>query len=325
MSLNNQIDNSADIISFLTPTSDNYFFGKEIKNIRYNFGLEFEGAENRVYVGYTVVGLLVFSFYKYRNKMFKHALWLLITGTFAILSLGPILKIIGSTDMGIPLPGFLIRYLPGGTIFQSPSRFAVITYLGLGLLAAFSVKYILENVDTIRKHKVLPIVLIAVLASLVIVEYNMSPYPSRYDSYVPQIYYQLNDLDEEFSVLTLPAHDSLVGRYMYWSTASEKPLVDGYLSRVDLETKQKLHDIPIVKFTDYLFEDSSSSSELFLSLTNESNTQDSFQELEKLNVQFIIVHKIFLDKTAVTKLTNYLISTVGAPFYADYDTIVFRL
>jgi hypothetical protein len=325
MTLDNQIDNSADIISFLTPASDNYFFGKAIKNIRYNFGLEFEGAENRVYIGYTIVGLFAFAFYRYKNKMLKHALWLLLTGTFAILSLGPILKIMGSTDLGIPLLGFLIRYLPGGTIFQSPSRFAVITYLGLGLLLAFSVKYILENVSTMRKHKVLPIILIAVISSLVIAEYNMSPYPSRYESYVPPIYHQLKGVDEEFSVLTLPAHNSLVGKYMYWSTASEKPLVDGYLSRVDSEKKQKLHDIPIVKFTDYLFEDYSDSSEFLLSLTNEGNTRDSFEELEKLDVRFIIIHKLFLDKTAVIKVTAYLIETVGAPFYADSDTIVFRL
>jgi len=324
MSLNDQIDNSADIINFLVPGADNYFFGKEIQSIGYDFGLDFGGAENRVYVGYTVVGLLVFSFIKYRNKMLKHVSWLLLTGTFVILSLGPMLKITGST-VGVPLPGFLIRYLPGGIIFQAPSRFAVITYLGLGLLAAFSVKYVIENVNMIRRHKVLPIVLIAVLSSLVIMEYNMSPYPSRYDSYVPQIYYQLKEMDEDFSVLTLPAHYTLVGRYMYWSTVSEKPLVDGYLSRVDLEKKQELHDISIVKFTDYLFEDSSISSEFLLSLTDESSTRESFQELERRNVGFIIVHKLFLDKTAVTEVTEYLIRTVGAPFYADYDTVVFKL
>jgi hypothetical protein len=235
------------------------------------------------------------------------------------------LKIMGSTNVGIPLPGFLIRYLPGGTIFQAPSRFAVITYLGLGLLVALGVKYLIENVNTIRKHKVLPIVLVAALSSLILMEYNMSPYPSRYDSHVPQIYYQLEEMDEEFSVLTLPAHHSLVGRYMYWSTASEKPLVDGYLSRVNLEQKQKLHEIPLVKLSDYLFEDSSNSSEFVLSLTDEGSTRANFQELERLNVRFIIVHKQFFDKTAVTKVTDYLIETMGAPFYADYDTVVFRL
>ncbi|PVX23700.1 MAG: hypothetical protein CW716_11580 [Candidatus Bathyarchaeum sp.] len=112
---------------------------------------------------------------------------------------------------------------------------------------------------------------------------------------------------------------------MYWSTTSEKPLVDGYLSRVNLEQKQKLHDIPIVKLADRLFEDSSDSSEFVLSLTDEGNTQESFRELERLNVRFIIVHKQFFDKTAVIKLTEYLIETMGAPFYADYDTVVFRL
>lgn len=330
MSLNRQIDNSADLINFLLPESDNYFFGKNIKSIEYHFNINLGGAENRVYVGYTVIGLLVFSFYKYRNKMFKHVLWLLLTGTFIILSLGPMLKIMGVTsftqyDVGVPLPGFLIRYLPGGTIFQAPSRFAVITYLGLGLLTAFGLKYIIENVNIIRKHKALPIFLMVVLSSLIIMEYNMSPYPSRYDPYVPQIYYQLKDMDNEFSILTLPAHYTIVGRYMYWSTVSEKPLVDGYLSRVNLEKKQKIHDIPIIKLTDYLCKGTSISSEVFLSLTDESNTRDSFQELERLNVRFIIIHKQFFDKAAVSKVTEYLIKTIGAPFYADYDTIVFNL
>jgi hypothetical protein len=268
MSINDQIANSADLINFLLPGSDNYFFGKHIKSIEYNFNITLGGAENMVYIGYTVVALLLFSSYKYKNKMRKHVLWLLLTGTFIILSLGPVLKIMGATsftqsDGGVPLPGFLLRYLPGGTVFQSPSRFAVITYLGLGLLAAFGVKYIIENVNIIRKHKVLPIFLIVVLSSLIIMEYNMSPYPSRYDSYVPQFYYQLRNMDDTFSVLDLPAHYQIVGWYMYCSTVSEKPLVDGYLSRVNLDAKQKLHDIPIVKLTDYLGEDASTSTEVF--------------------------------------------------------------
>lgn len=330
LSLNDQIANSADLINFLIPGSDNYFFGKPVRNVEYNLGINLGGAENRVYIGYTLIGLLAFSFYNYKNKMLKHVLWLLLTGTFIILSLGPMIKIMGATsftqyDVGIPLPGFLIRYLPGGTIFQSPSRFAVITYLGLGLLAAFGVKYIIENVTTMRKHKILPILLIAVLSSLILMEYNLSPYPNRYDSHVPQIYYQLSDMDNDFSVLALPAHDSVTGWYMYCSTVSEKPLVDGYLSRMNLEDKQKIHDIPLVELADYLFEGSSLSSEVFLSLTNENNTQDTFQELERLDVQFIIIHKQFFDATAASKLTEYLIETTGAPFYADYDTVVFQL
>ena len=329
MSLDDQIANSAGLINFLLPGSDNYFFGEAIKGIEYDFNINLGGAENRVYIGYTVIALLLFSGFKYTNKMRKHVLWLLLTGTFIILSLGPMLKILGASftqsDVGIPLPGFLIRYLPGGTIFQSPSRFAVITYLGLGLLGAFGVKYIIENVNIIRKHKIFPLLLIGVLTSLIIAEYNMSPYPSRYDPYVPQFYRQLRDMDGTFSVLDLPANYQIVGWYMYCSTVSEKPLIDGYLSRVDLDVKQKLHDIPLVKLTDYLGEDASDSSELFLSLTDEKNTQVSLQTLKTLDVRFIIVHKQFLDKMAVGKITEYLIGTTGAPFYADYDTIIFEL
>jgi hypothetical protein len=330
MSLDDQIANSAGLVNFLLPGSDNYFFGGAIKGIEYDFNIDLGGAENRAYIGYTVIGLLLFSAYKYKNKMRKHLLWMLLTGTFIILSLGPVLKIMGDasfaqTGVGVPLPGFLIRYLPGGTIFQSPSRFAVITYLGLGLLTAFGVKYLIENVNIIRKHKLFPLLLIAVLASLIIAEYNMSPYPSRYDPSVPQFYHQLRDMDGTFSVLDLPAHYQIVGWYMYCDTVSEKPLVDGYLSRVDLDVKQNLHDIPLVKLADYLGEDASGSSELFLSLTDEKNTKASLQKLKALDVRFIIVHKQFLDKMAVGKLTEYLIKTTGAPFYADYDTIVFEL
>ncbi len=322
-SLEDQINHSASLINFLLPGPDNYFFGEHVKNVEYSFNVILGGAENRAYIGYTIIGLLAFSIYKYRNKMRKQVLWLLLTGTFIILSLGPMIKIMG--NVGVPLPGFLIRYLPGGTIFQAPARFAVITYLGLGLLAAFGVKYILENVKILQKHKVLPVVLIVVLSSLILVEYNMSPYPSRYDPYVPQFYYQLREMDDTFAVLDLPAHYHIVGWYMYCSTVSEKPLVDGYLSRVDLDAKQRLHDIPIVELTDYLCEGGSSSSEVFYSLTDETNTQKNFQKLSTLNVRFIIVHKQFLNKAVLSQLTEYLITTMGAPFYADYDTLVFML
>ena len=129
-SLDDQINHSASLINFVLPGSDNYFFGEHIKNVEYNFNVNLGGAENRVYIGYTIIGLLAFSIYKYRNKMRKQVLWLLLTGTFIILSLGPMIKIMG--NVSVPLPGFLIRYLPGGTIFQAPARFAVISYLGLG-------------------------------------------------------------------------------------------------------------------------------------------------------------------------------------------------
>ncbi|PVX27634.1 MAG: hypothetical protein CW716_01285 [Candidatus Bathyarchaeum sp.] len=328
--LNNQIDNSVDLIAFLTPGPDNCFFGEYTTSIEHSFNINLGGSENRAYLGYTVIGLLIFFWFKNRKPEFKHLLWLLLTGTFLVLSLGPLLKIMGTTsftqyDVSVPLPGFLIRYLPGGTIFQAPARFAVLTYLGLGLLAAFAVKYIIENVDIIRKYKVLPLVLVVGLSSLIITEYNMSPYSSSYDPYVPQFYYQLRDMENTFSVLDLPAHYQIVGWYMYCGTVSEKPLIDGYLSRANLEQKQKLHEIPVVKLADILCENASIPSDVFLSLTDESSTQTSLQELEKLDTRFIIIHKQFFDKTAVSKLTEYLIETAGAPFYADYDTVVFKL
>jgi hypothetical protein len=330
MTLDAQIDYSADIINFLVPGSDNYFFGNHIKSMEHAFNINLGTAENRVYFGYTVLALFLFAGYKYKDKMRKHVLWMMLTGTFIVLSLGPMLKIMGVTSftqsgVGVPLPGFLIRYLPGGTVFQAPSRFAVITYLGLGLLAAFSVKYVIENVRVIRKHKILPLVLIVVLSSLILTEYNMSPYPSRYDPYVPQVYRQLRDVDGTFSVLDLPAHYEIVGWYMYCSSVSEKPLVDGYLSRMDSEAKRILHAIPLVNLTNFLCENASISSEVFLSLTDEESTQDSFQTLRARDVRFIIVHKQFLDKMAVGRVTEYLIETVGAPVYVDYDTVVFEL
>jgi len=318
-SIGAQMTYSADLAGFFIPGSGNYFFGNYVRSIEHDFGVSFGGAENGVYIGYTVIVLLVYSILKIRKSI---RLWLLLTGIFIIFSLGPFINVMGTT-LGVPLPGVLLCCLPGGLVFQAPGRFMVVSYLGFGVIVALGVANIMDRVKMFRKRWIFKILLVAFLSALILLEYNMSPYPSSHDPRVPLFYYQLREMKGDFSVLDLPVEFS--PRFMYYSAVSEKPILIGSLSRIVPDNVNMLRSIPLVSLSIRLFWGGSISEDELLSYTNETSTQENLNKLVWFNVRYIILHKQLFAPSAFDIIADYLTSAIGEPCYVDRDVVVFEV
>ena len=103
------------LVSFFIPSQLNYFFGGYVNGIVSHFSSSLGNpTEGITYIGYTVLALTTIAV----AKRFKSAMfWTLTSLAFAVLSLGPILHIMGSTTFtqsiaSIPLPGILLTYVP---------------------------------------------------------------------------------------------------------------------------------------------------------------------------------------------------------------------
>lgn len=317
---------SGDLVGFVVPNPENPLFHDYSQRIITTF-VNF-GAENRIFIGYTVLAALVYAISKNRKES---KIWLLLTGTFLTFSLGPVLHVMGQTTftvftVNVPLPELIIHYL-SGRIFRAPSRFAVLSSLGLGVLFAISFKKITDSNKMVNKYKILKSLLVVLLVFLILAEYNMGSYPMSYSPHVPEIYYQLGKMKEKFAVLDLPVNPTLAdwgGMYMYYSTVSKKPIVEGYLSRTESRNIDMLYSIPLVVLADDLLKNDLDMDEKIIEYMNDINTQNSLLALRNSNVRFIIMHKGYFSSYALSTLTEYLATVIGAPYYADRDVIVFE-
>jgi hypothetical protein len=133
----------------------------------------------------------------------------------------------------VPTPWTLLRYLPLVANARSPTRFAVVATLGVALLFAYALTALLAG----SKRRVL---VHGLLALGLMVE--LAPVPRLlFSASIPRVYERIAADPQAVSVLELPvgvrSGASSVGDFNAFSqlcqTSHGKPLVGGYLSRVE--------------------------------------------------------------------------------------------
>ena len=132
----------------------------------------------------------------------RHLPWITLAFTSFILSLGPVLKISQHTfklyNLPLPLPYALLYYtIPGFTGFRTPSRFVMLTLLGISALLALS----LAKLHLPPKFKVLlpPLILVLLILN------SPLPLPSYQTNLTPPaIYRQVKDLPPSAVILEWP-------------------------------------------------------------------------------------------------------------------------
>ena len=171
----------------------------------------------------------------------RPGLYLLSAAFFALLALGPVLKISGQTGLlpgggEIPLPyRLLYEFVPFVKLSRSVSRMDVMVMLFLGVGAAFGVMVLAGWLrGRLVDWKIGRLVAVAtpiVAIGLVLFEFWPAPYPvSPPDT--PEWYATLAEDPTEGAVLNLPANYERPW-YLLYQTVHEKPLATGYVTRDD--------------------------------------------------------------------------------------------
>src|SRR6185295_12892140 len=96
---------------------------------------------------------VVFAWWTMRQR--PHSGWMAFTAFFAVLSLGPFVKV-GGIDTYLPTPWALLRYAPVIGAARMPTRLAVLTSLGVSMLLAMAVQRLRQRSP--RPHVVFAVV-----------------------------------------------------------------------------------------------------------------------------------------------------------------------
>jgi hypothetical protein len=176
-------------------------------------------------------------------------LWVLFTGLFVWLSLGPFVHVAG-LNTNVIAPWALLRYVPVLGMARSPARFGVVAALGLALLAAFALAHFRSR-GHLRGWTLGALALVAA--------FELVPAPRQlHSAAVPDVYSLVTAAapgDERGRLLELPTgiRDgvSSIGNFSalssYFQTSHRRPLVGGYLSRVSTWRKEQKRRLPMYR------------------------------------------------------------------------------
>ena len=206
--------------NFALPTSVFDFFGQTYDIV---------DLERSVYIGFSIVVLSIIGLVWFRSRF--SFFWILIVGIFALLCLGPELKIFNQLT-GLSLPySLFFEIIPGWDFFRVPARLIILVTLGMAILSSFTVAGITKKYFSSLKKSTVFGVLIAVI---ILVELSTIPYPSSEPASIPEIYEIIKSDTKNTAILEAPIGGfGQMKRYsdpifQYYQTYHTKPIVGGY-------------------------------------------------------------------------------------------------
>jgi hypothetical protein len=239
----------ADLLAFFTPPPGSLLYRDWSLQL---FG-RFSGGnwiEATVFAGYAVLALAGVCLGKLRRDE-KVRPWLWLTLIFFLLSLGPLLHLGGDFVFGwgplrfaVPLPYVALHYLPLVKGARVPARFDIMVSLGLAVLCAFALRWLLARVGRPQRWAM-------GIALLIGLEYLRLPYPTSPVS-IPPLYQEMARDGRDVAVLEVP-----LGWRTGWGSTGRsfdlqqlyqmvhgKRLVGGFASRVPEDELERIADLP---------------------------------------------------------------------------------
>ncbi len=198
-----------------------------------------EQVASLTFVAIAVIGIVL---WKRREPLPRR--WLAMTVSFALLALGPFIRVAG-IETYVPGPWALLRYVPivGGA--RMPTRFVVPAMLAFAVLFAVCLSRLASGP---RRR----IILAAVAAGLV---FELWPAPRPlHTAAVPAIYGQIREDPRNIRVLELPfgirdgvmSEGDFSASSQFYQTYHEKALIGGYLSRIPVTEVAKYRRFPLL-------------------------------------------------------------------------------
>lgn len=186
-------------------------------------------VENVGSVPWVLIATLVAAWAWARTRMPRY--WVAFTVFFALLTLGPFVRIAGFNTY-VPTPWALLRYVPVVGAARVPTRMMVLVMFGLSVVLAFAL-------SALRARVRRPGLLAAAVAGLLLVE--MLPAPrTLYSAEIPSIFRTIAADPRPVRVTHLPfglrdgltSYGNTNAAAQFFQTVHEKPLVGGYMSRL---------------------------------------------------------------------------------------------
>jgi hypothetical protein len=234
-----------DLFGFFAPTSLhplNRFWVEELDQVRQ--GIARFSDVNTVFLGYVTSALALLAAIRFWKTL---RAWAISASTFAILSMGPLLHINGTSRFDLdglqvtfPLPFLILHYLPIIKENRTPNRFGVLVMLALAVLVAFAIAWILARLSrfTIYVSRFARITVYGSLLTALLFEHAALPLPLT-DARVPDLYAQIAREPGDFTVLTLPLgwrnsfgqQGSEDTRVQYYQSVHRKRIFPGNINR----------------------------------------------------------------------------------------------
>lgn len=260
--LDDFITNSADLLSFITPSPLHPVWGSYFKNINSQFTGNM--SENLMYVGISVLILAVIGAIVSKKNIHARVM-IFVTLFFIIISLGPFLHIAGSyhfteNNSTVSLPGMWTAFLPVFNMIRVPSRYIIMVMFGLSILAAFGINHISKILSQkFHRFPSLPYAVQTLGCVLVLFEF-MTMLPVQAAVKIPDFYYKIGKTKGHSPILTVPINlmgangrdynldGKLMINYYEYQKIHQKPMFGGYWSRVADKYENFLHADPVLRY-----------------------------------------------------------------------------
>lgn len=318
---------SYSIFSFLLPSFYSSYMPSSLFTQYYYHIFSVSPIERTGYITYIVLILCIIGVYK---NLSKTKLWLALALIFGLLALGPFIQTTSITS--IPGPFIILHAIPLLNVIQEPGRFGILIFTAISIMAAYGTEKVLNAAKKVSKT--MPYTAIVVISLIFLAETFGSPItngayilPTTSNATIPNFYYSIQKLNGNFSVVQLPATSSAYvlpqlypGQASYYTTASRKPILGGYITRATLVNNEYLDDIPLVVETSNLENYGVS---YYASPVNENYTRQTLFGLYIYQTLFVVLNKNAYNGSVDTYLYYQLVSTFGHPVYSDDSLTAF--
>jgi len=268
-----------------------------------------------------IIYALFFAGLIYIIKEKQITFWTLSAVFFFLLSLGPILHILGYPSFALPYLFFMV--LPGFDIFRTPYRFEILLMLSLAVISGYAMSDILNK---IKRKKLFAII----ISSLILFEFAIIPI-SLYTVPIPDIYKTISQEHGDFAILEIPISPRIYSDgkkiwtydfpiYIYYQTYHNKKIVGGYVSN------------PPIDYLNGFIKKTVPFRGIYNFNNTPNNTNENITEiLTYYSIRYVIVHKDILKNPAFPPDAYEIIYSIlpddikNNTVYTDENLIVYKV
>ena len=340
-SIETTLEGSADLLGFVTPSTLHPLLGPLAQNTAGKF--TGNTAENTVFLGYTALLVAMYSVLRVKEEDIRY--WIFVMLFFLILSLGPVLHILGDTEftafkVRVPLP-YLILY-PLFSFTRVPARAIVMVMLSLSVVVAYGLKslsrWIQNRSEGIAKAPFLAwiwqskpsktgstvsrrlpnakrlskAVMVSFVFCAIVFEYASCPLPLGKLA-VPKMYYQIAAEEGDFALVELPRDycyaQCQVSEYQYYQTVHRKKLVGGYIARNPSYALDFMYHTPVIRELNF--------PELPPDILRQHLSEVGRSLLNYYDVRYIILHRNYMTPEMFHEVDGFINDVLRIP--RDYQ------